>query len=343
MKTNALILSSILLATPHLALAQTPSNYPPLPTSQPQTGPQRPVPDSVVKQAEQQSNGEFTSMRRSEVGGQVQEAWDDAEATDGVHRTPFCGACTYKVRLREHMVTAIELPYGETIERIDNGDKPNFEVFQRGPRLIAVKPLGMGVDTNLIVYGNTGNLYPLYLRAESFNSINVPDQVFRIEGAVTSQEIEVGGITPLAPASMDSPQGDGASGAPPLSIDEKSAAVDGLNTPAPNRAEGDYVQEAPFDPDKLRGWGEYKLWAGGPDGEGLRPETVFRDDYFTYIRFGDKWKDIELPTAYVVVDGIDELVNTRVQGRTYIIESTQRLITLKSGKSFMCIEYGGPL
>ena len=49
----------------------------------------------------------------------------------------------------------------------------------------------------------------------------------------------------------------------------------------------------------------------------------------------------KLPTAYVVVDGIDELVNTRVRGSTYIVESTQRLISLKSGKKYLCIRYTG--
>ena len=44
---------------------------------------------------------------------------------------------------------------------------------------------------------------------------------------------------------------------------------------------------------------------------------------------------------YVVVDEIDELVNTRVQGQTYIIESTRPLITLKSGQSYLCIKYTG--
>ena len=73
----------------------------------------------------------------------------------------------------------------------------------------------------------------------------------------------------------------------------------------------------------------------------MKPETVFRDDRFTYVRFGKKWANVELPTAYVVVDGIDELVNTRVQGETFIIESTRPLITLKSGMSFLCIQYGG--
>ena len=120
-----------------------------------------------------------------------------------------------------------------------------------------------------------------------------------------------------------------------------SAAIDtaiaGLSETNPGTPDGDFVAQSPFDPNALRGWGEYDLWGD----ETLRPETVFRDDHFTYIRFGKRWKDVELPTAYVVVDGIDELVNTRVQGETYIIESTRPLITLKSGQSYLCIEYTG--
>lgn len=353
MKSRALLLSFALVAAPHMVLAQTPAGYPPLPPSTP-SGPTTrpvspPVPSSVVNQAEAQAQGQFTAMDRASVGGQVQTAWDNAEETAGVFRYPFCGTCTYKVRLREHMVTVIELPEGETIEKADVGDGKSFDVQQRGPRRLAVKPKGYGIDTNLMIYGVSGTVYPIYLRAESFNSVNVSDLMVRIEGVVASQEIEVVGITTLAPLPAGTDKGlieppstgdEKSAKVPPLTGDEKSI-IDGLKTPDPNRALGDFVQEAPFDPDKLRGWGDYKLWAGGPDGEGLQPETVFRDDHFTYIRFGDKWKDVELPTAYVVVDGVDELVNTRVQGRTYIIESTHKLITLKSGKSFMCIEYGG--
>ncbi len=114
-------------------------------------------------------------------------------------------------------------------------------------------------------------------------------------------------------------------------------AINGLKETNPTTKGKDFVEEATFDPNALRGWGKYKLWGS----EELKPETVFRDDQFTYIKFGDKWKNIELPTAYVVVDKIDELVNTRIQGQTFIVESTRKLITLKSGKSFLCIEYPG--
>ncbi len=320
------------------ANAQTIKTLPPTPSAAQPAQAMRPIADSVVQQAEDQANGKFGSMNRAGVGGQIQDAWDDTDNEIGVFLYPVCSICTYKVRTREHMVTVIELPDGEVIERADIGDSGSFDVKTRGTRRLAVKPLGFGVDSNLIIYGASGAVYPIYLRAESFNSVNVPDLIVRITGRVTITDIAIDGIEGLPSASPKT-------ALPPLQTgvlsDAQKAAVEGMKTPEPERKADDFVQEAPFDINSLRGWGQYKLWAGGPDGALLEPETVFRDDHFTYIRFGNRWKDLELPTAYVVVDDIDELVNTRVQGQTFIIESTRALITLKSGLSYICIQYEG--
>lgn len=321
-----------------------------------------PVPESMVQQARQQAEGQFTTMQRGSVGGQVQDAWDRSKAGDSIHKEPLNEDGDYKVRLREYMVTLIELPRGEKIAAFDIGDPENYDVKQRGDARLAVKPYGYGIDTNLLIYGQSGIVYPLYLRTESLNSRNIPDTRYVIEGTVRIEkpagladhdgsDIQAGGersgsghvsapgdgrgmegsvSTSSLPSS--SPTGNGLQAPSMAAMADASKAVDG------KKAKPDFVADVPFDPAKLRGWGDYRLWGSGDD---LKPETVFRDDQFTYIRFGDKWKDIELPTAYVVVDGIDELVNTRVQGTTLIVESTQRLISLKSGKSYLCVEYRG--
>lgn len=301
--------------------------------------PARAVADSVVAQAEDHAEGVFGAMSRVSVGGQVQDAWDDTENEVGVFTFALCDGCTYKVRLREYMVTVLELPEGEVIERADVGDGGSFRVKARGPRRLAIKPLGFGLDSNLMVYGQSGTVYPVYLRAESFNSVNVPDLFVRIVGQVSIAPVEVAGIgegilpaggssvAPLIPGTTRLPV--------PLIMDPDSPGL------AADQRGGDFVRDALFDVDALRGWGDYTLWAGGPDGEALRPETVFRDEQFTYIRFGDRWQGLELPVAYVVVDDIDEVVNTRLQGSTFIVESTRPLITLKSGLSYLCIEYAG--
>ena len=307
-----------------------------------------PVPTSVVNQAKSQANGTFPVMLRSKAGGQIQEAWNEVNSKAGVVNIDFCGLCSYKIRLREHMITLIELPRGETIERIDNGDAKVFTVNMRGTQRFAVQAVGYGVDTNLIVYGKSGNVYPFYVRVERFNSNNISDQFVKINGGrITKEEFvgdTIGGnVKGLTPDLQSNAEADQAFKDLATKQDPKQALYDGLAPPLNAPKENGFLQNIPFDPDNLRGWGDYKIWGGGDNSEMMKPETVFRDDHFTYIRFGAKWKDIELPTGYVVIDSVDELVNTRVQGTTFIIESTNRLITLKSGQSFICIEYTGEM
>lgn len=301
---------TVLLSAP--ALAQTMADGPP-------------PPDSVLEQAEEQQEGIYGHLVRPRTAGQIQRVWDKAGEDIAAYTTAACSGCTYKVRVREWMVTVIELPRGESIDTIDIGDNRGFQVARRGGHRLAVRPVGHGYDTNMVVYGKSGAVYPFYLRAEGFNSTNAPDLLVRLDGLVPGGSMQVADLSTTA----------GPGAGPSVQLASLSSALPGIPpVPAPK----DFVREVPFDPSKLRGWGEYRL--SGSD-DSLKPETVFRDDYFTYIRFGDRWKDIELPTAYVVVDDVDELVNTRVVGETYIIESTRPRITLKSGKSWLCITHEG--
>ncbi|MEJ8476902.1 TrbG/VirB9 family P-type conjugative transfer protein [Roseibium algae] len=271
------------------------------------------LPAGAVGQAQAQAGGNFGPLARpTSVGGQIQEAWSrPGRKNQGVHIQNHCGDCTYKMRLRQYMVSAIQLPQDVKIVSADVGDTSRFEVKKREDNTLAVKPTGAGVDSSLLIYTQSGEVYTFYLRSEGINSKSVPDLKFRVVGpasvGIGFLEFDKDG-NPVAPVV--------ATGLPGAS---------------------DFLQTAKFDPTALRGWDRYKLWGDRK----LRPEQVFRDDHFTYIQYGDKWKGLELPTAYVVIDGIDELVNTRVQGTTFIVESTHALITLKSGQSFMCIQYKG--
>lgn len=293
-----------------------------------------PPPASVIWQAGNQQEGIYGYLERPRSAGQIQQIWDEAKDKAGIYTVDACSDCSYKLQVREWMVTSIELPRGEEIESVDLGDQKGFQVSQRGKNRLAVRPVGHGYDTNLLIYGKSGAIYPLYIRAIGFNAVDITDFVVRIKGTVS---------LPEDTADM---------AVPGISSDDKGKAG---NTPVNNKLGGlpdafagatpkatqtaDFVKDAPFDPSKLRGWGQYRL-SGNDDT--MRPETVYRDDRFTYIKYGEgKWTQNELPTAYVVVDGIDELVNTRVMGDTYVIESTRPKITLKSGESYLCITYKG--
>lgn len=302
--------------------------------------PTQPMSASSVLQALDQSEGFFPQMSRQGAGGQIQEVWNVTEPREGVYAVRLCDDCVYKIRAREFMTTTLILPPDAVIAAADLGDSTGFQATVKFSNMIAVRPTTYGVDTNLNVYTKSGRVYPFYLRAESFNSINVPDVMVRILGRETP-EPAAGAVSMPTAAPVDAalPAAGGRGGKEPTPGDKIGSAIHDLTNPKPEGA--DFVRSVPFDPAKLRGWNDYRLWGGGDAKAELKPVMVYRDDFFTYLQYGENFDPLDLPSAYVVRDGIDELVNSRVAGNTFIIESTSKLISLKNGKSFLCIEYRG--
>lgn len=284
-----------------------------------------PIPEDVLQQAAQQRAGDYGLLKRPAMAsGMIQEAWNEAYEGQGVRERLECGTCVYKVRTREFMVTALQFPQGVEISQADLGDETAFDMKQRAANTLVVMPKASGVDSSMQVYAKDGRIFSFYLRAEGINSNQVPDLLYKIIGQrdyrPTMKTFFSDDVAAKDKALAETDD-----------LSKKVVAPIDIEDPK------DFIKEAKYDPSKLRGWNDYKLFGD----EELRPLTVFRDDYFTYIQFGDKWPELELPTAYVVHDDYDELVNTRTQNTMYIVESTARLITLKSGKKYLCIEYRG--
>ena len=272
---------------------------------------------AMVKQAKKQEKGEFPEMVRSEFsGGQIQTAWNESNLRDGAKTFRKCENCVYKIRTREFMTTTIILPYYLNIKSVDLGDSSAFNVKIKDANVIAIRPTASGIDTNLNVYTNSKEVFSFYIRSESYKSKNVPDLVVRISSFLNNDFNEI-----LNPEDEEN---------------DKIENVDIKDLSAPDR-EKDFVRNIKFDPSKLHGWDNYKLWG---DRE-LRPKVVFRDSQFTYLQYEEKFDKLELPTAYVVIDKIDELVNTRVVDTTFIIESIENIISLKIGDKYLCIKYQG--
>ena len=272
-----------------------------------------PVSTDMKQQAEFQAEGIFPDLVRPGGGGQMQDAWNESTPDQGVHVQRLCEDCVYKVRTREFMTTTIILPDDAQIASADPGDTVGFQVALKAKNKLAVRPTGWGMDTNINVYTKSGTVYPFYVRSERVNSMNVPDLVVKIQGRERPA-----GVAAFTEAIDD---------------DKKAKPA-----PMPNAGRSkDFVRNVPIDPAKFHGWGDYKLWGD----ESLKPETVWRDDFFTYIRYGRKWDGMELASGFVTLDGIDELVNTRTEGTVFIVESTAPLITLKLGKKYLCIQYTG--
>lgn len=277
-----------------------------------------PMSADMRQQAELQSEGVFLDMVRPGAGGQIQDAWNGAKDHDGVHVERLCEDCVYKVRTREFMTTTLILPEDAVIASADAGDTVGFTVKVKGTNKLAVRPTSWGQDTNLNVYTKSGAVYPFYIRSETVNSMYIPDLVVRIVGQEKPAGIEV--VASSTPTN-----------------DKEKATTQTKPEKGKKAGKGDFVRHVPADPSKFHGWGDYKLWGD----DTLKPETVWRDDFFTYIRYGAKWDGMELSAGYVTIDGVDELVNSHVEGSVFVIESVSPLITLKNGKKYLCIQYTG--
>ena len=65
---------------------------------------------------------------------------------------------------------------------------------------------------------------------------------------------------------------------------------------------------------------------------------VFSDDYWTYFRIAKNKRDIKkIPAIYLVGEGADQLINTRVVGGWLIAEATSFAWSIYYGNEYICV------
>ena len=277
------------------------------------------------------NNAPIENVALPRAVNQFQQAWEHSSPDQGVYVTQVCPNCIYRMQTRELMVSTIQLPKLEKIAGFDLGDQSTFSAERRNDYTLAIQPLAYNVDTNLNIYTESGMVYPFYVRSLPFQSNLIPDLLVRIEdnGLVPGKF----GLKTLHDVSEVMEK------VIPEQIQEKVTVSEVLeNLKTPEQTEEDFVRTIEFDPASLMGFDGYQVF-GSADRK-LRPKIVFRDKAFTYIQWDD-WDNFDQLTAYVVKHGIDTLVNTRVRGRTLIIESTADLISLKNRDSYLCLRWKG--
>lgn len=257
----------------------------------------------------------------------IQTAFDDSDPRANIERQPFHPDMTYKIRLREYMGSEVVLPPGEKISAYSLFDKTNFTftpLTKKNPQLTNVFEIHAryhGADTNLIVHGESGNIYSFYLRVDSVDSPHMPRLITYIEDPPTTERME----QMKAVKALDEEK---AILAAEKEATEKKKALE--------KIDNDYLASLPAKvaPEDLNFAYEFK---GG--NEDLKPIRVFDDGFFTFFQFGEKnMNEVrKLPTIYRVVDGYDVLVNTRIDGGCLIAETINAKWTLRSGGEHFCV------
>ena len=89
-----------------------------------------------------------------------QKRFEESDEKENIKRYEFSTDRIIKISLRENMLTNLILPKGEGVLSFDLRDKTNFRFFPKPAPLdniAIIYGINPGSDTNLTVYGDSGN------------------------------------------------------------------------------------------------------------------------------------------------------------------------------------------
>lgn len=289
--------------------------------------------DDFIDEAEEGTGFADQSMVSGLDLKQVQSAWNDSKADANIKRYNYSPKNTYKISLREIMDTTLILPEGEEIDGYAIGDSSMFffithsqkPLLEKRKNIGIIRPKNPGVDTNLTVFGSSGNIYSFYLRTDSIKSENLPHLIVYIDNHEFTERYKAEQETLSLLASTQKIE--------ELNAIESADSNDDVE-------QIDYLNELPpIEPTKINR--SYEIVS---DRNSLAPLEIFDDGVaFTYFKFGDN--DLttleEAPALYRVMDGFDVPVNFEVKDGHYIAKMIHPAWTLRAGEKHLCIRKKG--
>ncbi|OOQ04191.1 conjugal transfer protein [Helicobacter pylori] len=248
---------------------------------------------------------------------------------------------TYKIRLRYAMATL--LFFSKPISDFVLGDKVGFDakILESNDRILLIKPLQIGVDSNISVIDNEGKIFSFYVFSTTFTSSKHPNlQVFIEDKNYYSNAF----LKPQKENKENTLENAPINNKPLKEEKEETKEKEeetitiGDNTNAMKIVKKDIQKGYKALKSSQRKW--YCLWACSKKSKlSLMPEEIFNDKQFTYFKFDKRLALSKFPVIYKVVDGYDNPVNTRIVGDYIIAEDVSAKWTLRLGKDYLCIRF----
>ncbi|MFT2660728.1 TrbG/VirB9 family P-type conjugative transfer protein [Helicobacter pylori] len=245
---------------------------------------------------------------------------------------------TYKIRLRYAMATL--LFFSKPISDFVLGDKVGFDakILESNDRILLIKPLQIGVDSNISVIDNEGKIFSFYVFSTTFTSSKHPNlQVFIEDKNYYSNAF-------MKPQNKENTLEKAlTNNNKPLKEEKEETKEEeiitiGDNTNAMKIVKKDIQKGYRALKSSQRKW--YCLGICSKKSKlSLMPEEIFNDKQFTYFKFDKKLALSKFPVIYKVVDGYDNPVNTRIVGDYIIAEDVSAKWTLRLGKDYLCIRF----
>ena len=304
-----------------------------------------------------QTTGEFDQMNLGYIHslGMQQKAWNDplshmgeGQLKPGYSRYTWSPDVILPIRLREGMMTLINLPVWELIEKVHIGSPESFggEIAAPNSLLLYADPSYIGVDCNMIVFGRSGNRYVFYLRSETYNTDKITQSVVDVLVGPKYTPVSAGGqlgsyngasvtmTTASANAFSSTPAW---SGQGTLTPGGGQSPKIGLNTAStgPN----DWLSTIPVDPEAFRF--DIEMYLPDPRAVDIAPDNVWRDNIFTYIDLGPKALTMtQRPVVSMIVEDSEVPVGFRTRGpnsRLIVVEGIGDMV-LRNGKKLICLK-----
>ena len=295
---------------------------------------------SLAQSADQtQGNYPAQNIRYTGVGaGMFQEAWQDPLQNMGEGQSKPAYSKYYwapdlvlPIRLREYMKTLINFPEWELIEDAQLGDDGNFGGQISGPNSLMLYTRtseAVGSDTNLIVFGRSGNKYVFYVRGEGVNTERITNSIIDID------VVDHNGASGGSPRGGGKMVGGNRSGG--IGYDSKGR-IDATYTR--RFLKEDWLKSIPMDPEKFRF--DIEIYVPNPDDVIIAPERVWHDDIFTYIDLGEKAINmVQRPIVTMIIERSETPVGFRTKGpnnRLIIVEGVGDMV-MRSGKRMVCLK-----
>ncbi len=251
---------------------------------------------------------------------------------------------TYKIRLRYAMATL--LFFSKPISDFVLGDKVGFDakILESNDRILLIKPLQIGVDSNISVIDNEGKIFSFYVFSTTFTSSKHPNlQVFIEDKNYYSNAF-------MKPQNKENALENTPTNNKPLKEEplkeekeetkekEEETIIIGDNTNAMKIVKKDIQKGYRALKSSQRKW--YCLGICSKKSKlSLMPKEIFNDKQFTYFKFDKRLALSKFPVIYKVVDGYDNPVNTRIVGDYIIAEDVSTKWTLRLGKDYLCIRF----
>ncbi|WQU20424.1 TrbG/VirB9 family P-type conjugative transfer protein [Helicobacter pylori] len=248
---------------------------------------------------------------------------------------------TYKIRLRYAMATL--LFFSKPISDFVLGDKVGFDakILESNDRILLIKPLQIGVDSNISVIDNEGKIFSFYVFSTTFTSSKHPNlQVFIEDKNYYSNAF----LKPQKENKENTLENAPTNNKPLKEEKEKTKEKEeetitiGDNTNAMKIVKKDIQKGYKALKSSQRKW--YCLGICSKKSKlSLMPKEIFNDKQFTYFKFDKRLALSKFPVIYKVVDGYDNPVNTRIVGDYIIAEDVSAKWTLRLGKDYLCIRF----